>query len=234
MMITVYDNASSYEHVKAVRSHRGAMVVSMPSNRMFYPVCNLAAASINNRRLYGRDVNYICFVANDTILADTALERLVREASKPHIGWVSAAYQQGNCWGHCVTEFPEAVLAELPDATDNLDLWARTLEPRAIGWNKTETTVFMVPAQQFLGFDEALGTGHHDIDYGIRLERAGLRMIVAYDAVVWHQLGSPTSRACVKDGSIVFTPMEVMDQYLLNKWGPEYRHWWEGMRPWQR
>jgi GT2 family glycosyltransferase len=237
--VVVYDNGSAPEHIDAVYPLADD-VRCLYSNRHFYPVCTLAAADFTGlckstgvRFPASHIGDFLCFVTNDTILADTAIERLVREARKPDVGWVSAAYQQGNCWTHCVTRFPEEILAQLPNETQGFDAWARGLMPNAVAWNKTETTAFMIPANRFLRFDESLGTGQHDIDYGIRAEQAGLKMLVAYDAVMWHQLGSPTSRACIGEVTIVFDPVVEMNARLLRKWGPEYRCWWESNRPWQ-
>jgi GT2 family glycosyltransferase len=222
----VYDNASEPKHIAAVRPWADN-VQCLSSNRHFTPVCNLAAKRF-------RAFSLLCFVTNDTILADTAIERLVREARKLNVGWVSAAYQQGNCWGHCVTPFPKDVLAQLPKETRKFDAWARSLTPSIKSWNRTETTVFMIPTRYFLGFDEVLDSGRHEVDYGIRLVNFGWKkMLVAYDAVIWHQLGSPTAQACIADGSRTYTPLEVLDAYLLKKWGPERRCWWENP-VWQR
>jgi GT2 family glycosyltransferase len=220
LSVTLVDNGSDPGHL-SISKRYPVRLIALPENIGFVRGMNVAWERSS--------ADVVCLLNNDTILATSTIKRLVRALHiEEAIGWVSAVYQQGNFWQHCIREFPDEVIRALPGNTNPLNQWSESLGqlPELTYWNRTEVTCVCIPktTYQEIGYlDDNLIAGRFEVDYGMRLGKIGQRLAVCRNAVFWHDPGHPTLANLERREKLVLPALVEMDRIMRHKWGDEYQ-----------
>lgn len=160
-------------------------------------------SAANNLGLRLAHEKYVCFLNDDTIVAQHWLPALMHEAMKPGVGAV-------NPWSNC----DQGWLHNEPWVVDGVNLHPgmtyesveriipqlytqrhpKVVTPRQ--WVAFFCTVLPREAIDRVGFlDENFKSGCEDLDYCVRLEKLGYRFVTTFDSVVFHFGGSTRKNA---------------------------------------
>lgn len=152
---------------------------------------DLGAGGGRNLGVKSADADYYCFVDDDNVVDKSFLTELVTAAeADPGIGFVA----------------PKGYFLENPDTiySAGARTWVTATIWHILGRGQVDNGQFSEPYEidsapnAWLvtrdaivatgGFDDAYGTSHEEIDWGVRATRLGYRGVFCPDAKVWHDI----------------------------------------------
>jgi GT2 family glycosyltransferase len=203
--IIVADNASSDETVAMVRA-------DFPEVRLIVNEENLGFARATNQTLAAARGRYLLMLNPDTVLPPDALAQLVEVAdTHPEAGIVAPrlVYPDGSLQYSC-RRFPTITAAIFRNTfLGRLFPHARSAEHyvmadwdhdslRAVDWASGACLLIRREAYEQVGpLDESFIFGSEDVDYGVRMRRAGRQVLFTPATTIVHAVGRSSSQAVI-------------------------------------
>ena len=192
--IIIVDNKStddSLEHLKSIQKEYDFTLIESEENRGFSAGNNLG---INRAIEDGLD--YILLLNNDTIITPDFLSKLVnniKDFSSAYTGTIRYFWDKDRIWyaGGAVSHYTGKT-RHLHQDEVNPDLPAEPLEVNFISGCELLFPTSMVEKVGLL--DEDFFLYSEDVDYSLRMEKAGIKMIYVPDSVIYHKVGATTSK----------------------------------------
>ena len=192
--IIIVDNKStddSLELLRSIQQEYDFSLIEAEENRGFSAGNNLGIKhAINN------GLDYVLLLNNDTIITPDFLSRLVnciRDSASAYTGTIRYFWDKDRIWyaGGSVSHFTGKT-RHLHQGETNPVLPA---EPQEVSFISGCELLFPTSMVEKVGLlDEDFFLYSEDVDYSLRMEKAGIRMIYVPDSLIYHKVGATTSK----------------------------------------
>lgn len=169
-----------------------------------------------------KDSKYLLMLNDDVILTRDSLKNMVRAAADSDV--VISPISNCDNYGHYQLTFPFG----LNDRQYRVEQIAHIV-PMIMNANSPYPPGYMFPQTLYLyanlyprkvwekvgGFDEEFKTGYDDTDWCMRAQKAGVKLVIALDALVWHCSGASADKTMGALNSDIRAQNEA---YFRQKW----------------